>query len=77
MRVDRIPESRFFEELGRAAEHFGYLEFTKGDFDKFASMSASTLILTIFCHFRAADKAHLITYKPFVANVISGRATQT
>ena len=42
-RIDKIPRSEIISELGKAAEHFQYTEFTKREFNEISSISASTV----------------------------------
>jgi len=42
-RLDSIPEDKIFEELEEAAKHFNYIEFAWRDFNKVASISATTV----------------------------------
>lgn len=42
-RIDKIPETRIFDELEKAANHFNYIQFAWRDFDKIANISANTV----------------------------------
>lgn len=45
-RIDKIPREAVLAELERVAEHLGFVEFGKRDFDKEARVGSSTVVRT-------------------------------